>query len=102
MLPAVCLQMLHAEMHGARPRCYEDTDMACLLQHIDFNTFTDIEGRLQAVVDLDGDAEDPYSHSAGAAVAERYKVRFHLSATCRIIHASVSERSRGSVRLVAV
>lgn len=32
--------------------------MACLLEAIEFYTFTDEAGRLQAVMDVDGDADD--------------------------------------------
>lgn len=68
------MQVMHAEMYGAQPRCHEDTDMACLLENLEFCTFTDVMGRLQAVVDLEGDVkEDPQ----GAGTSDAF-VRFSI------------------------
>lgn len=54
-------------MYGAQPRCHEDTDMASLLQNIEFCTFTDTSGRLKTVVDLEDEEEqNPQSGFAAA------------------------------------
>lgn len=60
------MQVLNAEMYGARPRCHEDSDMAGLLERIDFCTFTDVAGRLQAVVDLEQGEPQPEDPQAAS------------------------------------
>ena len=52
------MQIIHAEMNGARPRCYEDADIAALLENIEFCTFTDEQAHLQAVVNIHGGSHD--------------------------------------------
>ena len=45
------MQAMHAELHGVRPLCYEEGDMAVLLEHIEFYTFKDEPAKLQALVE---------------------------------------------------